>query len=142
MTTTQELCSTGVPGLDDVLTGGLPRSCLHLIEGSPGVGKTTLAMQFLLEGRARGEKCLYVTLSESQRELETVARSHHWDLTGITIIELSAVERAIGGKAGGAPGGRPTPTLFHSADVELTQLTKLLFDEVQRTNPQRVVLDS
>ena len=131
----QDLCSTGVPGLDEVLTGGLPRACVHLIEGSPGVGKTTLAMQFLLEGRARGESCLYVSLSESQRELETVARSHGWDLSGIAIIELSAIERAIGG--GRAPG-----TLFHSADVELTQLTKLVYEEVQRAKPQRVVLDS
>lgn len=140
--TSQEMCSTGVPGLDDVLCGGLPRGCLHLIEGNPGVGKTTLAMQFLLEGRARGESCLYVTLSESQRELEAVARSHRWDLSGISIIELSAVERAIGGNAGGKAGGRGPTTLFHSADVELTQLTKLLVDEIQRLRPQRVVLDS
>jgi circadian clock protein KaiC len=130
----QQLCSTGVPGLDHVLNGGLPRACLHLIEGHPGVGKTTLAVQFLLEGQAQGESCLYVTLSESQRELEAVARSHRWDISGIRIIELSAVERALG-------GARPA-TLFHSADVELTQLTKLLFDEIQRVKPQRVVLDS
>jgi len=137
--TSQELCSTGVPGLDDVLTGGLPRSCLHLVEGNPGVGKTTLAMQFLLEGRRRGESCLYVTLSESRRELDTVARSHRWDLSGITIIELAAVERALGGKDGGP---RQPTTLFHSADVELTHLLKLIFDEIQRTKPQRVVIDS
>jgi len=130
----QELSTTGVPGLDDVLSGGLPTGCLHLIEGSPGVGKTTLAMQFLLEGRSRGESCLYVTLSESQRELEAVARSHHWDLQGIRIIELSAVEQALGGKSAG--------TLFHSAEVELTQLTRLLYDQVERVRPQRVVLDS
>jgi len=130
----QELCGTGVPGLDDVLTGGLPRGCLHLIEGNPGVGKTTLAMQFLLEGHSRGESCLYVTLSESQRELEAVAHSHNWDLQGIRIIELSAVERALGGKSAG--------TLFHSAEVELTQLTRLLYDQVDRVRPQRVVLDS
>ena len=140
--TTEEQCGTGVPGLDEVLVGGLPRGRMYLIEGSPGVGKTTLAMQFLLEGRRRGESCLYVSLSESQRELEAVARSHRWDLAGIAIIELSAVERAIGGKAGGATGGRTPPTLFHSADVELTQLTRLLFDEIQRSKPQRVVLDS
>ena len=138
--TPQEICSSGVPGLDDVLGGGLPRGRMHLIEGSPGVGKTTLAMQFLLDGRRCGESCLYVTLSESQRELESVARSHRWDLAGISIIELSAIERAIGG--GGKAGGRAGPTLFHSADVELTQLTKLLFDEIQRAKPQRVVLDS
>jgi circadian clock protein KaiC len=131
--TSPALCATGVPGLDDILSGGLPPGCLHLVEGHPGVGKTTLAIQFLLEGLAKGESCLYVTLSESQRELEAVARSHRWDLSGIAIIELSAVERAIGGKAS---------TLFHSADVELTQLTKLLLEQVQRAKPARVVLDS
>jgi circadian clock protein KaiC len=140
--TSQEFCSTGVPGLDEVLAGGLPRGRLHLIEGNPGVGKTTLAMQFLLEGASRGESCLYVTLSESQRELEAVAGSHRWDLKGITIIELSAVERAIGSGKAGAAGGRTPGTLFHSADVELTQLSKLLFEQIQRTGPQRVVLDS
>jgi circadian clock protein KaiC len=127
-------CSTGVPGLDDVLGGGLPRCCLYLVEGNPGVGKTTLAMQFLLEARRQGEVVLYVTLSETRDELEAVAASHGWDLEGLNIIELSAVERAIGGKG-------PT-TLFQSAEVELTQLTKLLMDQIERTKPKRVVLDS
>jgi circadian clock protein KaiC len=127
-------CGSGVPGLDDVLAGGLPRNCLYLVEGNPGVGKTTLAMQFLMEGERQGEKCLYVTLSETKAELEAVAVSHGWNLEGITIIELSAIERAFGGKA-------PT-TLFQSAEVELTQLTKLLMDEIQRGRPLRVVLDS
>ena len=119
--------SIGVPGLDDVLGGGLPRNCLYLIEGNPGVGKTTLAMQFLLEGKRRDEKCLYVTLSETKLELEAVALSHGWNLEGISIIELSAIERAIGGKG-------PT-TLFQSAEVELTQLTKLL---MPHTSPNSV----
>jgi circadian clock protein KaiC len=128
-------CSTGVPGLDDVLGGGLPRNCLHLIEGNPGVGKTTLAMQFLLEGKRQGEKCLYVSLSETRLELEAVASSHAWELGGIEIIELSAVERAIGSDKG------PT-TLFQSAEIELTQLVKLLMEEIERTRPARLVLDS
>jgi len=110
MTPTDQKQGTGVPGLDEVLGGGLPRNCLYLIEGNPGVGKTTLAMQFLLEGRARGERGLYVTLSESRLELEAVARSHNWSLEDISIIELSAV---------------------HSAEVELTQLTKLLMSEAE-----------
>jgi circadian clock protein KaiC len=126
-------CSTGVPGLDDILGGGFPRDCLYLVEGSPGVGKTTLAMQFLLEGTRQGEGCLYVTLSETKPELEAVALSHAWDLDGISIIELSAVERAI---------GKGQTTLFQSAEVELTQLIQLLMDEVHRTKPARVVLDS
>ena len=125
---------SGVPGLDDILGGGLPERSLYLVEGSPGVGKTTLAMQFLLEGKRRGEACLYVTLSETQAELAAVAASHGWDLDGISIIELSAIERAIGGKG-------PT-TLFQSAEVELTQLVKLLMGEIERGRPARVVLDS
>lgn len=132
--TSEALCSTGVPGLDTILCGGLPRDCLYLVEGAPGVGKTTLAMQFLLDGRAKGEQGLYITLSETKRELEAVARSHAWDLEGIAIIELSAVERALGGKG--------ATTLFHSADVELTQLTKLLLEQIERTRPRRVVFDS
>ena len=134
MTSSPKKLGTGVPGLDDVLGGGLPEQCLYLIEGNPGVGKTTLALQFLLEGRTQGERGLYVTLSETKSELEAVARSHAWKLDGISVIELSAVERALGGKG--------TTTLFHSAEVELTQLTKLLLEEVGRSRPQRVVLDS
>ena len=133
MSTSQKL-GIGVPGLDDITGGGLPQNCIYLIEGNPGVGKTTLALQFLLEGRAKGERGLYVTLSETKRELEAVARSHNWDLEGLTVIELAAVERAL--------GGRGTTTLFHSAEVELTQLTKLLLAETERTRPTRVVLDS
>jgi len=125
---------SGVPGLDDVLGGGLPRNCLYLIEGNPGVGKTTLSMQFLMEGQRRGEKTLYVTLSETKDELAAVAQSHGWDLAGITIIELSAIERAIGSKG-------PT-TLFQSAEVELNQLTKMLMDELESLRPARMVLDS
>jgi circadian clock protein KaiC len=128
------LCTTGVPNLDSIVGGGLPRDCLYLVEGSPGVGKTTLAMQFLLAGRDQGEKCLYVSLSETRQELMAVAKSHRWNLEGIQIIELSAIERALGGKS-------PT-TLFHSADVELTQLTKLLLEQIQSNRPARVVLDS
>ena len=129
-----EKLGSGVPGLDEVLCGGLPKNCLYLVDGNPGVGKTTLALQFLIEGRARGENGLYVTLSETKAELEAVARSHRWNLEGISIIELSAVERALGGKS--------TTTLFHAAEVELTQLTKLLLDEAQRSKPTRLVLDS
>src|SRR5690348_3726093 len=128
-----EKCGSGVRGLDEILGGGLPRACLYLVEGTPGVGKTTLAMQFLLEGKRQGERCLYVTLSETKPELEAVALSHEWDLDGISIIELSAVESAI---------GKGQTTLFQSAEVELTQLSNLLMDEVSRSRPARVVLDS
>src|SRR5687768_12065960 len=80
---------TGIEGLDEILGGGLPTNHLYLLDGEPGTGKTTLALQFLLEGAAKGEKGLYVTLSESRAELEGVARSHGWSLDGIEIFELA-----------------------------------------------------
>jgi circadian clock protein KaiC len=128
-------CTSGVAGLDDILGGGFPRGCLYLIEGRPGAGKTTLALQFLLEGGRIGEKCLYVTLSETKQELEAVAQSHAWNLDGITVIELSAVERATNAEL-------RANTLFQSADAELAQLSKLVMDELEMTKPSRVVLDS
>src|SRR5688572_12368852 len=79
--------STGIPGLDLVLSGGLPKDNLYLIQGDPGAGKTTLSLQFLMEGAKRGEKGLYITLSETRQELEKVARSHGWSLDGIEIFE-------------------------------------------------------
>ena len=98
MSVNPSVCATGVPGLDEVLSGGLPRNCLYLLDGNPGVGKTTLALQFLLQGVREGERCLYVTLSETRLELDAVARSHGWNLGGIEIIELSAIERSLAGK--------------------------------------------
>ena len=76
----EEIVSTGIAGLDDVLTGGLPRGHFFLVEGEPGAGKTTLGLQFLMAGKANGESVLYVTLSESEREIQKVARSHGWSL--------------------------------------------------------------
>jgi circadian clock protein KaiC len=127
-------CGTGVPGLDSVLSGGLPRNCLYLVDGNPGVGKTTLALQFLLEGVKQKERCLYVTLSETKPELEAVAESHGWTLDGIDIVELSAIERSLAGKS--------QNTIFQSAEVELAALSKLLLAEIDRTKPARIVLDS
>lgn len=134
MTSTSPLCTTGVPGLDNILGGGLPRNCLYLVDGNPGVGKTTLALQFLLQGVREHERCLYITLSETKAELDAVARSHGWSLEGIDIIELSAIERSLAGKA--------QNTMFQSAEVELNHLSKLLLDELDRIAPARVVLDS
>ena len=134
MTSTASLCTTGVPGLDDILGGGLPRNCLYLVDGNPGVGKTTLALQFLLQGLKEKERCLYITLSETKPELDAVARSHGWSLEGIDIIELSAIERSLAGKS--------QNTMFQSAEVELNHLSKLLLEEVDRIRPSRVVLDS
>src|SRR5690348_1152820 len=87
--------TTGIPGVDDILRGGFPNDCLYMVTGTPGSGKTTLAMQFLLEGVRAGEPCLYVTLSESRREIMKVARSHGWDLSGIHICELAPSERNL-----------------------------------------------
>lgn len=126
--------STGIEGLDDVLCGGLPRGRLYLVEGSPGVGKTTLALQFLLAGAAAGERVLYITLSETAEELRAVGESHGWNLDGIDIFELSAVEGQLEPEA--------QYTLFHPAEVELSGAIQELMGAVEKINPDRVVLDS
>src|SRR5688572_14003978 len=92
---TSDRVGTGVPGLDDVLTGGLPANRLYLVEGNPGSGKTSLALQFLLEGKRLGERGLYITLSESRDELLQVARSHGWSLDGIDLYDLGAVQHRL-----------------------------------------------
>jgi circadian clock protein KaiC len=125
---------TGIVGLDDILGGGLPSNRLYLLEGEPGTGKTTLALEFLRNGAMAGEKVLYITLSETREELEEVALSHGWTLDGLNILELSAIDQQLAASA--------QNTLFHSSEVELTQTTQLLLDEVERVNPSRVVFDS
>ncbi len=125
---------TGVPGFDQVLGGGLPSQRLYLLQGEPGTGKTTLSLQFLLEGAKRGERGLYVTFSETKEELEAVARSHDWDLSQISLLELSAIEQQLRPEA--------QNTVFHPADVEMNATTKVLLNEVERVNPDRVVFDS
>jgi len=127
-------CSLGVPGLDAVLLGGLPAGHLYLLEGQPGSGKTTLSMQFLLEGVRAGDRCLYVTLSETAEELREVAASHGWDLAGVDLIELSSVEEVLG-------EGR-SQSVFHSWEMELGETIRLIKQEVERLEPKRVVFDS
>src|SRR6476660_8672879 len=105
----QPRAATGIAGLDGILAGGLPRNHIYLIDGEPGAGKTTLGLQFLLEGVARGERGLYVTLSESRDELESVAKSHGWSLDGIEIFELASQQAEEVGS---------TYTIFHPAEVE------------------------
>ncbi len=126
--------ATGISGLDDVLGGGLPQRRLYLIRGEPGSGKTTLALQFLLAGAQAGEKVLYISLSETREEVEEVARSHGWSLENIEIVELSAIEQQLAATA--------QNTLFHTAEVELTETTDLLLAAVDRVKPSRVVFDS
>ncbi len=128
------LCRTGVPGLDEILGGGLPAHRLYLLKGDPGVGKTTLALKFLLEGVGQGETGLYITLSETKEEMELVARSHGWSLDGLHLFELADKETQLHGAA--------ENTFFHPSEVELNRTTKALLDEVVRINPTRVVFDS
>jgi len=129
-----KLCPTGIQGLDEVLGGGLPCHRFYLVEGDPGVGKTTLALQFLLEGARAGEKCLYITLSESKEEIEQVARSHGFSLDALQIIELSALEAEMGTKK--------QNTLFHPSEVELQDTVEILKNHVDRIQPTRVAFDS
>ena len=128
------LVSTGVPGLDDVLGGGLTPARLYLVEGTPGAGKTTIAMQFLLEGVRNGESVLYVTLSETAEELRGVAASHGWDLSGVHMRELLPTQEAL----------QPDEqyTMFHPSEMELGETTRRIIDDVERLRPTRVVFDS
>jgi circadian clock protein KaiC len=124
---------TGVEGLDTILEGGLPRGRLYLLDGTPGTGKTTLAIGFLLAGAARGMKGLYVTLSESHKELEEVAASHGWGLDQIDIFELAPEDVSDTGDS---------YTIFHPAEVELQQTMDSVFAAVDRADATLVVLDS
>lgn len=128
------VCPTGVPGVDEILRGGLPKNHLFLLQGKPGTGKTTFAMQFLMEGARRGEKCLYVTFSETRGEIETVARSHGWDLSNIAILELSTISDRI--------GFSNQNTLFHPSEVELNKVIQLLFEKVNEAQASRIAIDS
>src|ERR1700754_3004692 len=128
-----DLAATGIEGLDYILLGGFPRNHVYLLQGDPGVGKTTLGLQFLLEGIRHGEKALYITLSETHAELAAVARSHHWDLSGVEVYEHLIGEQSL---------NEEDTTVFYPAEVELGQTVKALLDAVQRLQPSRVVLDS
>ena len=125
---------TGVDGLDDVLGGGLTHGRLYLLEGSPGAGKTTIGMQFLLTGAEAGETCLYITLSETEDELRSSAQSHGWDLSGLQIYELIPPENLL--------DEQQQQSLLYSSDLELGETTKRIFESFERVKPDRVVLDS
>ena len=133
MKSTNDIAPTGIEGLDHILLGGLPRRRVYLVQGDPGVGKTTLGLQFLLQGKSVGEKGLYITLSESADELNAVAKSHGWDLTGIDIFEQLIGEAAL---------QEEETTVFYPAEVELGETIKGMLMEVERVKPQRIVLDS
>jgi circadian clock protein KaiC len=125
---------TGVPGLDDVLRGGLIAHRLYLVDGHPGAGKTTFALQYLLRGRDQGERGLYITLSESAEELRAGAASHGWSLDGIDVIELGALDDELTGDG--------ELTMYHPSEVELGETVRKVTEAVQRIEPQRLVFDS
>ncbi len=130
----RNLCPTCIDGLDDILRGGLPRNRTFLLLGQPGSGKTTLALQFLLAGAKAGEPGLYITLSETADELKEVAGSHGWDLSALSVFELSALQAELKGSA--------ETTFFSPSEVELTRTTQILQEQVEKAKPMRVVLDS
>lgn len=125
---------TGVTGLDDVLGGGFTPNRLYLVEGDPGSGKTTLALQFLLEGLRRGEACMLVTLSESKEELHASAETHGWNLDGINILEIIASENSLTQDT--------RYTMYHPSEIELGETIKTVLTEAERIKPARLVFDS
>ena len=129
-----EKAHSGISGLDEILRGGFPRNYVYLVQGDPGAGKTTMAMQFLIEGARNGEKGVFLTLSESADELKSVAASHGWSLDGITIYEQLVGDDLLRQE-------RET-TMFHPAEVELGKTVHALLEQVERIKPSRVVLDS
>ena len=129
-----ERAGTGISGLDDVLGGGMRRNRLYLIEGNPGTGKTTLALQFLIEGAAQGERGLYITLSETDAELRAGAASHGWTLDGVDVFELVPPESLL--------DESQAQSLLYSSDLELGETIRAAFDEIARLRPSRIVFDS
>jgi circadian clock protein KaiC len=125
---------TGIEGVDDILGGGFMPNRLYLLEGVPGSGKTTLALQFLMAGVAAGEAALYITLSETEEEMRAVADSHAWDLSGITLRELLPGEDSL--------RTEDQYTMFHPSEVELSETTRTILEEVEQSRPRRIVFDS
>lgn len=125
---------TGIRGLDEILRGGLPRNRVYLLDGLPGSGKTSLAMMFLLEGLAEGERCLYITMSESLDEIIEVGNSHGWDLSRLDIFDVGAVDHILAADT--------QNTVFETSSVELGEAIALLIRKVEACRPNRVVIDS
>src|SRR5690242_8587010 len=126
--------TSGIPALDYILRGGFAANRVHLIEGEPGSGKTTLGLQFLMEGRDKGERCLYITLSEGRDELIHVAGTHGWNMNGIEIFELVPPELSLDPER--------EQSILYASDLELGETVQLVMAEVERIAPARVVFDS
>ena len=129
-----ELAGTGIPGLDHIVRGGLPRNRMYLVQGDPGAGKTTMGLQFLLEGKRKGESGIYISFSETRDEIVEVADSHGWSLDGIHLVETTAAEQQL--------TMQDENTLFEPSEVELREMIERLLAEIERTHASRVVLDS
>jgi circadian clock protein KaiC len=125
--------STGIPGLDEVLCGGILRNRSYLVHGQPGTGKTTLSLQYILKQAELGESAMYITLSETRDELEKMAESHGWSLDKVHICDLSAAEDTLSADA--------QYTVFHPSDVELGETTTAILAEIERVKPAHVVFD-
>ena len=128
-----ERVSTGVSGLDDVLGGGLPQGHMYLVEGESGAGKTTLGLQFLIEGRRLGERTLWISLSEAERELELIAASHGWSLSGIAVANPASPARDL--------DPEQQYSFFSPGDVELDDIRNAVVAAVEHVQPSRVVFD-
>jgi predicted ATP-dependent serine protease len=124
---------TGIPGLDAILGGGLPAGHMYLVEGESGAGKTTLGLHFLLAGRQRGESCLWITMSETERELHAAAKAHGWNLDGIHVLNLVLTRQVL--------QTEEQYSFFSPADVELNDTTRQILDTVKKLRPTRVVFD-
>lgn len=131
MTETRDRVSSGLAPLDAILDGGFVSKRINLIEGTPGTGKTTVGMQFLMAGRDRAETTLYITLSETAEELQAVAEAHHWSLDGIEIFEITPPD-----------DGAQAQTVFHSSEIELGETTQQIFHKIDELKPGRLVIDS
>src|SRR3954453_4310712 len=123
----------GVSGLDHVLMGGFRREGFYLLQGDPGSGKTTIALQYVLGRVAAGERCLYITLTESRRDLENACRSHGWSLDGIDVCDLT--------KSAANLAGEPEVSVFHPSETELGETTRDIFAAVEKAKPRHVVFD-
>jgi len=131
---TDAFISTGIAGLDAILAGGLTKDRLYLLEGEPGTGKTTMALQFLVEGARRGERVLYITLAENEVELRAVAQAHGYSLDGVTVHEIISADSVL--------DPDEQYTVFHPSEVELGETNRLILSKIDQLNPSRVVLDS